>query len=373
MPLKYLSIQKVHLHNRRYRENHISYTVSDYERILHAKAFRRLQYKTQVVINDVGDHYKNRMTHSLEVANIAKRICDKLELNSYVAECISLIHDIGHSPFGHSGERALQTLIPRDMIFDHNIHGFRILTQLEKRNEKFLGLNLSAPILEGFAKHNGAFNGAIPETLNEYSNFHDLSLRKQPSLEAQISSIADDIAYLCHDIEDAIRAETIHIEDIIKKFNSYTNLDITFSNKNCNFGINLLENFCNILIEDIIECTKHNISSKSIHSIKDLEKYNEPLVFFSPHIKSYTEDIRSFLFENFYTHNVVREFNTFGKEVITYLFKFYVQNPFHMNYDVSYIRSLKEKEIIQITLDFIAGMTDRYAIQKYEEIKHKKL
>lgn len=344
----------------------------DRDRILHSTAFRRLEYKTQVFLYNEGDHYRTRLTHSLEVSQIARSICRILMIDEDLCEAVAIAHDMGHSPFGHAGEYALQECMENYGGFDHNAQTIRILTKLEKKYVAFEGLNLSWECLEGAAKHNGPINNP-PRALLEYNKKHNLKLETYASLEAQVAAISDDIAYNSHDIEDGIRAKLFSLNDLkdlpiiaeeIHKIKSaYSEAeDLVVINE-------VRSQFIKHMLNDVLHETLKNIENNKINSSEDVRNCGKQLVHFSKEFNEKILLIRKFLFEKMYRHHKVMIMTNKAKRVVVQLFDFYIQNPeclppqFLKNIDIN-----NKNEVAVTIADFIAGMTDRYAFRQHAKI-----
>ena len=342
----------------------------DRERIIHSNSFRRLEYKTQVFVNHEGDHYRTRLTHSLEVASNARSIARALGVSEDLAESIALAHDLGHPPFGHSGEDALnESMLAYGFEFCHNAHAIKLLTKIERRYAAFDGLNLCWETLEGIAKHNGPIENP-PKSLTEYDQIHHLELHKFSSIEAQIASIADDISYHSHDIEDGIRAGMFDInslrrieilEWIIKDVEAlYPNLDID------RFVYETIRELSHIMIGDIIDHTTLNIKKFGIKSEQDVRDSSAHIVSLSPKMHEANQQIREFLYKNMYLHEKMSSQREEAKSIVRNLFHIYMQDPKKLpdrwrdSIDSEYSK-------VQIVGDYIAGMTDRYAILQHRK------
>ena len=343
----------------------------DRDRILHSTAFRRLKHKTQVFVNTTGDHYRTRITHSLEVSQIARTLAKYFNLNEDLTETLSLAHDLGHTPFGHAGEEALNECMKRNGGFDHNIQTVRIVTLLENRYYNFKGLNLSIETLDGLVKHNGPIKNKIKYNKILGKNFfkQKINFNNSPSLEAQIASISDDIAYNSHDLEDGLKANLFKLNDIkripilnvllkkhIIKIKKYP-YDIVLRQ--------IVREIIDEMVRDVIFNTQKNIKKNRIKSIKDIYKSKYPLVCFSNKMKKFDTNIKKFLKKNmYYNKNVIHKTNL-GKKIVKKLFFIIKKNP------KKYIKIDKSNnaDIERSICDFIAGMTDRYAINLYNKIK----
>ena len=343
----------------------------DRDRIIHSSAFRRLKHKTQVFVNTLDDHYRTRITHSLEVAQIARTLAKHFRLNEDLCETISLAHDLGHTPFGHAGEEALNYCMRNNGGFDHNIQTIRIVTHLENKYYNFKGLNLTFETLDGLTKHNGPiynlekFNNILGKNyFKKKINFHN-----SPSLEAQIASISDDIAYNSHDLEDGLRAKLFKLQDLknLPILNSILNKHkrkLKHFSKELVFR-QIIRDTINVMVEDIIENTSKNIKKYKIKNINDVYKSEFPLVQFSKKMSSFHISIKKFLKENMYLNKKVVHKTKNGKRVISTLFTRIRKNPRkYIN-----IKDVKKIDIDRSICDFIAGMTDRFAINLYNKSK----
>ena len=343
----------------------------DRDRIVHSTAFRRLKHKTQVFINTAGDHYRTRITHSMEVAQIARTLAKYFKLNEDLCETLSLAHDLGHTPFGHAGEEALDECMIEYGGFDHNIQTLRIVTLLENRYYNFKGLNLTYETLDGLIKHNGPMTNLVKLNNILGNNFFKKKIifSNSPSLEAQIASISDDIAYNSHDLEDGLRAELFSLEDL-KNLPILDKIIQKHKNKLKYFSLDLvlrqiIRDIINEMVKDIILNTKKNIKKNKIIRIKDIYKSDYPIVSFSKKMSLFDLNIKEFLKKNMYLHKSVINKTNLGKKIIKYLFSKLRQNPnkyFNM-------KKIKKNDIDRTICDFIAGMTDRFAINLYNKFK----
>ena len=342
----------------------------DRDRIIHSTAFRRLKHKTQVFVNTEDDHYRTRITHSIEVAQIARTICRYFNLNEDLCETISLAHDLGHTPFGHAGEEILNDCMKSNGGFDHNIQTLRVVTILEKKYFDFNGLNLTFETLDGLIKHNGPIKETSKIDIMLGKNFFKkkINFSENPSLEAQIASISDDVAYNSHDLEDGLREKLFFLKDL-NDFNLISNIIKKLTTKK-KIEDNLLfkqvvREIINLLVKDIISNTKKNLKNKKINSIKDIYNINENLVCFSDKIAIFDNEIKKFLKEKMYYSPTVLSKTEEGKKIIKFLFNRIIDNP---------QKFLKKNNLVQKGLsrdvcDFVAGMTDRYAINIYSSLK----
>ena len=346
-----------------------SFYQRDRDRIIHSTSFRRLKYKTQVFVYDEGDHYRTRMTHTLEVSQISRSISRYLKLNEDLSEAISLAHDLGHPPFGHAGEEILNYCIRDHGGFNHNIHSIRLVTELEKAYQKFDGLNLSINTIDGIVKHNGP-NYLVKENLDLLPNLNKIkkiNFYDQSSLESQISALSDDIAYNNHDIDDGIRAGLFSINDIkelpiigeiIKKKNKQFKNEKLLRNE-------IIRSIINFMVTDLILHTKKKIKKLKIKSIKDVYKSSDFLVSFSPQLISANNQIREFLKLNMYENKSVKKMTNKAEIIIKKLYIYLIKNNKKF-----ILPDLKKKWGLERSVsDFIAGMTDKFAIDLYNKIK----
>ncbi len=343
----------------------------DRDRIIHSTAFRRLKHKTQVFVNTSGDHFRTRITHSLEVAQIARTLAKYFKLNEDLCETLSLAHDLGHTPFGHAGEEALNYCMRNYGGFDHNIQTIRIVTLLENKYYNFKGLNLSLETIDGLIKHNGPVNDLrkINNILGKNFFKKKINFSSSPSFEAQIASISDDIAYNSHDLEDGLKANLFKIKDL-KNFpilKSIIKKNIKNLKKHSYDLVlrHIIREIIDKMVKDIISNTKKNIKRYNIKNSKDFIKAQYPIVSFSTEMRSFDLQIKMFLKKKMYFHDSVKKRTDFGKKIVKSLFFKIKQNP-QKYINKNYKKHLKIERSI---CDFIAGMTDRYAINLYNKIK----
>jgi dGTPase len=342
----------------------------DRDRIIHSASFRRLKHKTQVFVNTEGDHYRTRITHSIEVSQIARSIARYLKLNEDLSETLSLAHDLGHTPFGHAGEDALNECMDNFGGFDHNLQTLRIIMFLENKYLKFDGLNLSIETIEGLLKHNGpVYNIDLVDNLIGVKNFKNkINFNTYPSLEAQVSAISDDIAYNNHDIQDGINANLFKIEELIEIYffkNIYKKYKKKINKQNYKIVIyQIIRDSIDLMIKDLINNTKNNLIHNKIKTFKDINKTKFLMVEFSDKVKKSVNEIRYFLKTKMYNNKKVLNKNNKGKLIIKKLFNKIKQNP--KKYISKKQLSTDKHRAIS---DFISGMTDRYAINLYKNIK----
>ena len=357
---------------RLFKEKDSDHNRSPYERdrarVIHSSSFRKLKYKTQVFIESESDYYRTRLTHSLEVSQISRSICRLLKLNEDLGETVALAHDLGHPPFGHNGEKALNIAMLDHGGFNHNDQTLRVLTHIEKRHPDFNGLNLTWESLEGIVKHNGIILSKIPFHTNVYNKIHDLSLTKQPFLESQIATISDDVAYNNHDVEDAIRAGLLSLDQlqenvffkniIIKLKKEYKIID----DKLLMFQV--LRKSMSIMIKDIYTQTKKNIFNLNIKTKEDFQNHNNFIVNFSPEMISKSKNIKSFLYDNVYNHQNLLAKRQNVEIIISNLFKYFYNSPNKLPNDWRFIN----EPIERVICDYISGMTDRYASRLHKDL-----
>ena len=298
----------------------------DRDRIIHSASFRRLKHKTQVFVNTEGDHYRTRITHSIEVAQIARSIAKYLNVNDDLAETLSLAHDLGHTPFGHAGEIALNECMSKYGGFDHNLQTLRIVMFLEHKYLKFKGLNLSIETLDGLIKHNGPYHeiSKLNKIIGKKNFKGKLNFNKNTSLEAQISAISDDIAYNNHDIQDGIKANLFKLEDLIEiQFfkEIYKSYKSNIKKKEKNIIIyQIIRDSINLMVEDVINNTLLNIKDNKIKKYSDIINNKKQIVSFSNKFKSIEQEIKLFLRLKMYNNRSVLNKNNNGKKIITKLF-----------------------------------------------------
>jgi dGTPase len=343
----------------------------DRDRIIHSSSFRRLKHKTQVFVNTDGDHYRTRLTHSMEVSQIARTLSRSLGLNEDLSEALSLSHDLGHTPFGHAGEEVLGQCMNKYGGFDHNIQTLRIVTSLENKYYKFQGLNLTIETLDGLIKHNGPVNDLTlhrkilkKELFNKKINFKNF-----PSLEAQVASISDDIAYNNHDLEDGLRAGLFTIERLKEIPNVKNIINKHYKNiKNYRREIiinQIVRDLINLMVVDVMKNTKNNLKKVDPDNIKDIYNHNKLIVDFSDKMKKTDKEIKYFLKYNMYNHKKVLANTNKGKKIVEELFKYLLKNS--KKYISKDFYKVEKKE--RVVADFIAGMTDRFAINLHKKIK----
>jgi dGTPase len=342
----------------------------DRDRIIHSIAFRRLRHKTQVFVAPDGDHFRVRLTHSLEVAQIGRTIARALGLNEDLTEALCLAHDIGHPPFGHAGEDALEAALSEAGGFDHNGHSLRILTALENPYPLWQGLNLSWEMLEGLAKHNGPVTHpgwAMQRANSEY----DLALASHASLEAQVAAIADDIAYDNHDIDDGLRADLIDFDDLLTLpflklgwdavCHRYPGVD------HKRLRAELIRQQIGTMVTDVIDETRRRIKDSGVETVADVRAVGRSLSGFSPAMATQEASHKAFMYARLYHHPSQIEAADVSRVIVTGLFKAYANGDVALPVDWAKTMPTDTIEGARHIADFIAGMTDRYAIDRYRD------
>jgi dGTPase len=344
----------------------------DRDRIIHSSAFRRLEYKTQVFVNHEGDMFRTRLTHSLEVSQIGRTIARSLKLNEDLTEAICLAHDLGHTPFGHAGQDALNKCMKEYGGFEHNLQSLRVIDELEEKYAEFPGLNLMYETREGIIKHCSITNA------KELGDLGERFIKKlQPGLEAQIANLADEIAYNNHDVDDGLRSGLISIGqltecDIFKE--QYDYVRVTWPNlEQKRFKHELIRRMINKVVVDLIDTTSRNIQQVQLNDISDIRNVGFPLVELSVEVKAQHMQLKHFLSKNLYRHERVLGMSENAKEIVSFLFNKYMDDP---SYIPSSLNIKAEKSVAsnhdfiqaRVIADYIAGMTDRFAISESKRI-----
>lgn len=346
----------------------------DRDRIIHCSAFRRLKHKTQVFVEHEGDYFRTRLTHSIEVAQVARTIAGVLGLNEELTEAVALAHDLGHTPFGHTGEDALNELMEPYGGFDHNAQAVKIVTNLERHYADFDGLNLTWETLEGIAKHNGPVTGALPYALAEYNARHDLELHTYASAEAQVAALADDIAYNNHDLHDGLRAELFSTDEIAELpilRDCFAAVDEKYPDLNYyRRRHEALRRFFGILVDDVMAVARKNLADLDPQTAQEIRDAGRPMVRFSDGLWQDLKVIRKFLFVRMYRAPSVVVVRKDVTRKVKELFPLFMQRPDLLpkqwRKDVADVKN--ETELARIVCDYIAGMTDRFALQQYDEL-----
>lgn len=352
----------------------------DRDRIIHSTAFRRLKHKTQVFVSHEGDHYRTRLTHSIEVSQIARALARALRLDEELAEALALVHDFGHTPFGHTGEDALAEKMAPWGGFDHNAQSLRIVTKLERRYAEFDGLNLTWETLEGLVKHNGPLAGpaakqnhAVHQTILDYNALHDLELASHAGLEAQAAAISDDIAYNTHDIDDGLRAGLFTLEaleeipfaaDILREVRDlYPHLDPVRS------AHEFTRRQITQMVEDVIKTSLSNLAQVEPGNAFEVRQCGETIIRFSQPFAEADRQLKTFLFSHMYRHPDVVEQRSKASRIVAELFDAYMADPAEMPHDwAKGLEQAGDAVRARNVCDFLAGMTDNYAIGEHKRL-----
>ncbi|MBY6005774.1 deoxyguanosinetriphosphate triphosphohydrolase [Salipiger bermudensis] len=351
----------------------------DRDRIIHSSAFRRLKHKTQVFVEHEGDFFRTRLTHSIEVAQVARTMSNALGLNTDLTEAVALAHDLGHTPFGHTGEDALHELMAPYGGFDHNAQALHIVTSLERHYAEFDGLNLTWDTLEGIAKHNGpllplAEGEELPVTLAEYNAHHDLELHTHASGEAQVAALSDDIAYNNHDLQDGLRAGLFTEEEIAELAligPAYAEVDRLYP------GLDVyrrrheaLRRVFGYMVSDVIDTSRVRLEAAAPEGPQAIRNLGRPVIAFSDDMWVQLKEIRSFLFRRMYRAPSVMEIRTKVTQVVTDLFPLFMATPSLLpeRWHVEIAAAEDETALARLVCDYIAGMTDRYALQAHSRL-----
>ncbi|MGZ2456796.1 deoxyguanosinetriphosphate triphosphohydrolase [Rhizobium anhuiense] len=354
----------------------------DRDRIVHTTAFRRLKHKTQVFIAQDGDHYRTRLTHTIEVAQIARALARALKLDEDLAEGVALVHDFGHTPFGHTGEDALHEVLLPYGGFDHNAQSLRIVTKLERRYAEFDGINLTWESLEGLVKHNGPLltpdgvgkRGPVPQPILDYCELHDLELASYASLEAQVAAIADDIAYNTHDIDDGLRSGYLTFEMLeeipflaglmAEVRERYPHLEPS------RFTHEIMRRQITRMVEDVIGVAQARLSLLRPESAGDIRGAGQVIATFSEAMAETDRQIKAMLFKRIYRNADIMRIRAGAAKIVTDLFGAYMANPKEMqsHYWVDHIAGLSDAPKARHVGDYLAGMTDTYAISAHRRL-----
>jgi len=353
----------------------------DRDRVIHSGAFRRLQHKTQVFVYHEGDYYRTRLTHSIEVAQIARSLSRALGLDEDLAEALALAHDLGHTPFGHAGEDALDRAMQPYGGFDHNEQTFRILTLLERRYAEFDGLNLSWETLEGVVKHNGPLRGPlagegappVPASIAAFDRDFDLRLDGFASAEAQVAALSDDIAYNNHDIDDGLRAGLFSVADLEpvplvgpvfgEVAQRYPGIDET------RLVHEAVRRLIDHMVNDLLAETRRRLAKAAPAGVDDLRALSGPVVAFSERMRQNDRALKAFLFERMYRHERVNRMTARARRIVAELFAFYIADPGRLPEDWGAAAEVRDETgRARLVADYIAGMTDRYAIQEHRRL-----
>jgi dGTPase len=354
----------------------------DRDRIVHTTAFRRLKHKTQVFIAQDGDHYRTRLTHTIEVAQIARALARALKLDEDLAEGVALVHDFGHTPFGHTGEDALHEALQPYGGFDHNAQSLRIVTKLERRYAEFDGINLTWESLEGLVKHNGPLltrdgtgtRGPVPQPILDYCEIYDLELDTYASLEAQAAAIADDIAYNTHDIDDGLRSGYLTF-DMLEEIPFLAELMAEVRERYPNlepsrFTHEIMRRQITRMVEDVISVAQERLAALKPKSASDIRQADHVIATFSPAMAETDTQIKAMLFKRIYRHPDIMRIRAGAAQIVTDLFGAYMANPKEMqsHYWVDHIAGLADAPKARHVGDYLAGMTDTYAISAHNRL-----
>jgi len=347
----------------------------DRDRIIHASAFRRLKYKTQVFVYSHGDNFRTRLTHTLEVAQIARTMARALYVNEDLAEVIALAHDLGHAPFAHTGEDALVECMKDLGGFEHNDQSLRIVCALEEKYPEFDGLNLTWESLEGIVKHNGPVTGPLPYHLERLQSQTDLRLNSYATLEAQIAAISDDIAYNNHDVQDGLSAQLFDLDDlrlIPLMGNIIDKVETKYPHLiKPKLYAEIIREMIGAMVDDVLSETKKRLSQNNISSVEDIRNANQQIVAFSTSMFEKVQDLRAFLFDRMYKHYTVNRMRFKAERIVHDLFHVFLERPECMPEEWYYKHvavAHNKNECARVICDYIAGMTDRFAM-----IEHARL
>jgi len=343
----------------------------DRDRIIHSNAFRRLVYKTQVFVNHEGDLYRTRVTHSIEVAQIARSIARVLRLNEPLIEAISLAHDLGHTPFGHAGQEALNACMREFGGFEHNLQSLRVVDHLEERYAAFPGLNLTFECREGILKHCSVRNARELDELGER-----FIKRRQPGLEAQIANLADEIAYNNHDVDDGMRAGLVEVKELLdvrlfrRQFDLVTREYPGLAERRLVHEV--IRRMVNFVVVDLIRATSARIDAAAPSTIEDIRRRAKPLASMSDEVRAEHLELKKFLNERVYRHYKVQRMTTKARRVIRELFEAFLNDvnlmPTEDRAAAQRLKRATDRERARVVADYIAGMTDRYAILEHRRI-----
>ncbi len=351
----------------------------DRDRVIHSIAFRRLKHKTQVFIYHEGDHYRTRLTHSLEVAQISRSLARTLKLDEDLAECVALAHDLGHPPFGHTGEDVLKECMAGFDGFDHNAQTLRLLTKLERRHARFGGLNLTWETLEGVVKHNGPLTGPdapkkepLPAAIVEYARTHDLALDSFASLEAQVAAIADDIAYNNHDGDDGLRAGLFSFDaarDLPLIGPAIARVEHEYPDAPRDVVIaEAVSDLIGAMVDDVVTETKARLEKLAPADVDAVRRARRQIVDFSPAMTAQLKGLRAFLHENVYRHYKVNRARSQAKRIVRALFDVFIAEPETLPPQWRGSKGADTGERARAVCDYIAGMTDRYAMREHHRL-----
>lgn len=335
----------------------------DRDRVIHSRAFRRLEYKTQVFLNGTGDHFRTRLTHTMEVAAISRNIARALRLNEDLAETIALAHDLGHSPFGHKGEAVLNDLMKGHGGFEHNRHSLRIVEELEQKYPTFSGLNLSWEVREGLVKHYTAFDH--PGKRKGFA-------AKNSSLEAQVANLADEITYYSHDLDDGLDSDLLSEQELVGKVRMWADAAGLVKREHGELPDECRRYFTirtiiDMQVHDVVETSERLIAKAKVQSANDVRLWPKVLVQYSPERRKLNLELRRYLYKNLYYNHAVNEPHLRAKQLLRELFAYFVKYPREMG-DQSRKR-IRKLGLHRAVCDYLAGMTDRYAMQVHQSLR----
>ena len=345
----------------------------DRDRIIHSAAFRKLEYKTQVFVNHEGDYFRTRLTHSLEVAQIARSACRYLCLNEDLAEALALAHDLGHPPFGHAGEEALNEMMEPFGGFDHNAQSLRVVTRLERRYADFDGLNLTWETLEGVIKHNGSLSRPLPRAIAEYGELHDLETHTYAGAEAQVAALSDDIAYNNHDIDDGLRAGLFTTGDLAEVplvgpifaevRSDHPGLDES------RLIFEAVRRMIGAMVTDALEETGRRIAEAKPETAAAIRALDGPVAGFSAPMRENDRALKAFLFDNMYRHYRLNRMSSKARRVVKELFGLLLSEPECLPSEWrDEAGDAGSEATAQLVADYIAGMTDRFALDEHRQL-----
>jgi dGTPase len=339
----------------------------DRDRVIHARAFRRLEAKTQVFTRRYSDHFRNRLTHTLEVTQISRTIAGALNLNTDLAEALALVHDIGHPPFGHAGEKALDAAMrEHGLFFDHNLHALRIVEDFEQRYAAFPGLNLTFEVREGIIKHSHDYDAGEHPELAEYL------LERRPPLEAQLIDLTDEIAYNTADLDDGYEAHLLSLDQIregVPAFDRFfQEVEQIYPQAPDKLKFNeALKQVLNRFVDDLIKTTQKRVNESGVRKIDDIRNYPERLAAFSPEVEAERRQSKDFLYENLYYSPSLADEKDDAERVVSELFAFWMDHPESLPHNYRDKVQKKEDSLPRVICDYIAGMTDHFIFEQYEK------
>jgi len=336
----------------------------DRARVIHSRAFRRLEYKTQVFLNGVGDHFRNRLTHTIEVASVSRSIARALALNEDLAEAIALAHDLGHSPFGHSGEEMLDELMKGHGGFEHNLQSLRIVETIEQKYPRFAGLNLSFEVIEGLKKHAKFYDPPEKDGASRGEIYHS------PSLEAQIANLADEITYYSHDLDDGLEAGLIQPAQLEELEIWQTCLKLVRKQfpglKGSALHAYVIRCLIDYQVEDVIRTSAESIEQSGVQSAEEVRRQPKPLIRYSTELLQANRQLRKFLYQNLYYHPRVAGANQRACEMLRDVFRIYLEKPVLLGKTTSL--RLETDGLHRTVCDYLSGMTDRYLIEEWTRL-----